>query len=105
MNRATPFACNMGALSSHERSVHSELEQRLRSALVGVQEVANGFEFEFPLNSTTYDAIARITPLEHACCPFFAISIRVERDKLFWSLTGNDGVKQFIRMEFTSWFE
>ena len=25
-------------------------------------------------------------------------------DRLFWQLTGNEGVKTFIRMEFAEWF-
>ena len=28
--------------------------------------------------SDTYNSLAEITPLEHACCPFFDIGIRIE---------------------------
>jgi len=77
----------------------------LRSALITVRELANGYEFEFPLNSASYDALTEVTPLEHACCPFFTISIRLQNTRLFWQLTGSDGIKQFIRMEFAEWID
>jgi hypothetical protein len=100
-----PFACDMTALSSEQRSRHRELGIQLRSALREVHELPDGYEFEFPLGTATYAVLAEITPLEHACCPFFAISIRLEPDKrLFWHLTGAEGIKAFIKAEFAHWF-
>ena len=45
--------------------------------------------------------------MEHACCPFFDIAIRLEREsgKLWLSLTGREGVKTFIKSEFSQWFK
>jgi hypothetical protein len=95
----------MGALSPEQRLLHNELGEQLRPALVTVRELGDGYEFEFPLTAETYDALCRITPLEHACCPFFIISICLEQDQLFWQLTGSEGVKPFIQMEFAQWFQ
>ena len=101
----SPFACDMTALSSEERSRHQQLGDVLRSALRAVKELPDGYEFEFPFQTATYNALIQITPLEHACCPFFAISIRLTPgNQLVWQLTGSEGVKQFIRMEFAHWF-
>jgi hypothetical protein len=101
----TAFACDMTALSSEQRSRHHELGNHLRTTLNSVHELSDGYEFEFPLDATTYAALAEITLLEHACCPFFAISIRLEPDKrLFWHLTGAEGIKAFIKAEFAHWF-
>jgi hypothetical protein len=71
-----------------------------------VQELPDGYDFEFCMEPATYAALAEITLLEHACCPFFDVSIRLEREggKLWWRLTGRDGVKPFIRVEFAPWF-
>jgi hypothetical protein len=100
-----PFACDMTALSGAQRSRHHELAVFLRSALKAVRELPEGYEFEFPLETATYAALTEITPLEHTCCPFFEIAIRLEPDdRLFWQLTGQEGVKQFIQMEFGEWF-
>lgn len=101
----SPFACNMNALSREERLRHSELGRILRSALLAVRELADGYEFEFPLLPANYRALTELTPLEHACCPFFTISIVLNQDdKLIWQLTGGEGVKQFIQQEFELWF-
>lgn len=96
----------MNAFSREERLRHSELGGILRSALLAVHELPDGYEFKFPLLPATYRALAELTPLEHACCPFFEIGIIVRHDdKLVWQLTGDEGVKEFIRMEFGSWFQ
>jgi hypothetical protein len=100
-----PFACDMTALSTMQRARHQELGNLLRSVLREVRELSDGYEFEFSLNSPTYSALTELTPLEHACCPFFSISIRIEPDKqLLWRLSGAEGVKQFIQAEFAQWF-
>ena len=95
----------MTALSREERSRHSELGKQLRSALLAVRELPNGYAFEFPQLPANYLALCELTPLEHACCSFFDISIVMgQDDNLLWQLTGNEGVKQFIRQEFEPWF-
>lgn len=100
------FYCNRTVLSAQERQHQQELGKSLRSALLGVQELPDGYEFEFASGRANYQTLAEFTPLEQACCPFFDISIRLEREhgKLWWRLTGRDGVKPFIRAEFTNWF-
>ena len=75
MNNTSPFACNMNALSREERLRHNELGGILRSALLAVRELPDGYEFEFPLRPANYRALIELTPLERACCPFFTISI------------------------------
>jgi len=104
---STSFACDMTALSSEQRTRHNELAVLLQSLLVAILELADGYEFEFPWSPGTYSALAEITPLEHACCPFFDIGIRIESEsnKLCWRLTGRDGIKPFIRAEFGKWFQ
>lgn len=102
----SPFFCNRTALSAEQRQHQQELGKTLRAALLGVQELADGYEFEFVPDPANYSALAEFTPLEHACCPFFDVSIRLEREggKLWWRLTGREGVKPFIRAEFSPWF-
>ena len=96
----------MNALSREERARHSELGGVLRTALLAVRELPDGYEFVFPLLPANHRALAELTPLEHACCPFFTISIVLNQDeKLVWRLTGSEGVKEFIRMEFSRWFQ
>ena len=103
----TPFFCDRTALRPEQRKRQQELGKTLRSSVLGIQELPDGFEFEFPYDPSNYQALTEFTPLERACCPFFDISIRLEREggKLWWRLTGRDGVKQFIHAEFSPWIK
>ena len=101
MSSPTPFVCDMTALSSEQRARHHELAVLLQSLLAAVRELPDGYEFEFAWSPETYDVLTEITPLEHACCPFFDIAIRIESEsnKLCWRLTGREGIKPLIRAE------
>ena len=103
----TPFFCDRTALTSEQRKRQQELGKMLRASILGVQELPDGFEFEFPSDPANYQILTEFTPLERACCPFFDISIRLDREdgKLWWRLTGREGVKQFIRAEFSPWIK
>ena len=107
MSSPTPFFCDMTALSSEQRARHHKLAALLQSLLLAIQELPDRYGFEFPWSLDTYNALAEITPLEHACCPFFDIGIRIESDsnKLCWRLTGRNGIQPFIRAEFAKWFK
>jgi hypothetical protein len=106
MSSPTPFFCDMTALTSEQRARHHELAALLQSSLASIRELPDGYDFEFPWEAATYAALAEITPMEHACCPFFDIGIRIESEskKLYWRLTGREGIKPFIRAEFGAWF-
>jgi len=103
----TPFFCDCTALTSGQRKRQQELGKSLRAAILGIQELPDGFEFEFSPDPTNCHALAEFSSLERACCPFFDFSIRLEREggKLWWRLTGREGVKQFIRAEFAPWIK
>jgi hypothetical protein len=96
----------MTALTGEQRARHHELAALLKSLLAAVRELPDGYEFEFAWSPETHDFLTEITPLEHACCPFFDIGIRIEAgsNKLCWQLTGREGIKPFIRAEFGAWF-
>jgi hypothetical protein len=104
---SAPFACDMTALSPEQRARHSELGALLRSSLRTIHQLPDGYDFEFSWKPATYNALAELMPLEHACCPFFDIGIRIESgsNRLYLRLTGKEGIKAFIRAEFGKWFE
>lgn len=103
----TPFFCDRTALTAEQRKRQGEISKMLRASVLGVQELAEGYEFEFSPDPSNYQALTEFTLLERACCPFFDISIRLEREggKLWWRLTGREGVKSFIRADFSPWFK
>jgi hypothetical protein len=100
------FACNRLALTPEQRKRHfDELFPKLRSLKKSVRELPNGYEFEFPADSNTVQLVAEWALGERACCPFFDIDMRLEREggALWLGLTGRDGVKQFIQADGAAW--
>jgi hypothetical protein len=102
----SPFACNRLALTPEQRKRHfDELGPKLVSLKKSVRELPNGYELELPGDASTLQLVAEWAIGEHACCPFFDISIRLEREggSLWLGLTGREGVKQFIEADGASW--
>ena len=102
----SPFACNRFALTSEQRKRHfDELGPKLRSLKKNVRELTNGYEFEFSADPNTVQLVAEWAIGERACCPFFDIDMRLEREggSLWLRLTGREGVKQFIQADGAAW--
>jgi len=100
------FACNRLALAPAERKRHfDEIAPKLLSLKQGVRELPNGYEFEFPADSSTVQLVAEWADGERECCPFFDIDLHLEQDggPLWLRLTGREGVQQFIRAEAGAW--
>lgn len=103
----SPFACNRAALTAQARKRHfDELSPALRARKKNIRELRDGFEFEFPADTVTFQLVCEWVTGERLCCPFFDIDVYVEREGggLWLRLTGREGVKQFIRADFGSWF-
>lgn len=104
----SPFACNRMALSPEERKRHfDELGPKLRTLVSQVRELPNGYEFQFPGDGATFQLISEWTVGEHACCPFFDIDIRLDREggATWIRLTGRRGTKEFVQADFKPWFK
>ena len=104
----SPFACDRAALSAQARKRHfDELSPALRARHTAMRELHDGFEFEFPHDTATYQLVAEWVSGERLCCPFFDIDVHIEREggSLWLRLTGRPGTKDFIRGEFASWFQ
>lgn len=103
----SPLACNRAALTPQARKRHfDELSPALRARKENIRDLRNGFEFEFPPDSATFELVSERVVGERLCCPFFDIDMHVEREggSLWLRLTGREGVKQFIRVDFAAWF-
>jgi hypothetical protein len=103
----SPFACDRAALTAQARKRHfDELSPALRAHKKSVRELRDGFEFEFPADTSTFQLVSEWVAGERLCCPFFDMDIHVEREhgSLWLRLTGREGVKQFIQSDFAGWF-
>lgn len=104
--KSSPFACNRFALTSAERKRHfQELGPKLRDLRKSVRELDNGYEFEFPSDQATYAMLTEWMIQERACCPFFDIALRLDREggPLWLRLSGRSGTKEFIKVDGADW--
>jgi hypothetical protein len=103
--RVSPLACNALALSPEARKRHfEEAGPALLKLKKSTRELPNGYEFEFPANSSTYQLLTEWAFEERLCCPFLDIGLRFDREggPLWLRLTGRPGTKEFIKLELAS---
>ena len=104
--KQSPFYCDQGALSAAQRKRHFDvLGPALIAKRVAVHELPDGYEFQLPSDSQTYQEAAEFVDGERVCCPFFEINIRVmpEGGPMWLRFTGRAGTKQFIQADGAEW--
>ena len=102
MTTQSRFYCNMKALSHTERIKHMLLTGKLIMARKEIVETETGYEFQFSPSNVSVEDLANWVVAESKCCPFFDFHIDLEEEGrlLCLRLTGEEGVKEFIRSEF-----
>lgn len=95
----SPLACNLGAMTAPQRERHRALAEALRDGGAEIRELPEGFEFLLP--SAAWDTAAEFVQLERLCCPFvrFRLDLEEEEGPCRLTLTGREGVKEFLRLE------
>ena len=75
---------------------------KLKAEKREVAELGNGYSFRYETGPGILRDIAEFVTYERVCCPFFDFELRVEREggHTWFTLTGREGVKAFIREEF-----
>jgi hypothetical protein len=96
------FFCNTKALTSAERARWELLTKKLLAKKKATVETEKGFEFQYSPEDVSVAEVAEWVVTESKCCPFFDFHIDLEEEgKLVClRLTGEQGIKQFIRAEF-----
>jgi hypothetical protein len=96
------FYCNIKALNPAERAHHKQLSEKLIAARKEIVETAKGYEFQFSPKNVSLAELADWVSAESKCCPFFDFHIDLEGEGrlLCLRLTGEEGIKAFIRAEF-----
>jgi hypothetical protein len=96
------FYCNSKALTTAERARHKQLTEKLIRVRKEVVETEKGYEFQYGPADVTLAELAEWVVAEGKCCPFFDFHIDLEHEGalLCLRLTGEEGVKAFIRTEF-----
>ena len=96
------FYCNIKALTPEERARHKQLTERLMAVRKDIVETEKGYELQYSPSDVSLAELAEWVAAESKCCPFFDFHIDLEREgKLAClRLTGEEGIKAFIRAEF-----
>jgi hypothetical protein len=96
------FYCNIKALTPEERARHKQLGDKLAAQRRKIVETAKGYEFQFSPKTVSLPELAEWVVAESKCCPFFDFHIDLEEQGglLCLRLTGEEGIKAFIRAEF-----
>jgi len=96
------FYCNIKALTLEERARHKSLTEKLMAVRKEIVETEKGYEFQYSPTDVSLAELAEWVGAESKCCPFFDFHIDLEREgKLAClRLTGEEGIKAFIRAEF-----
>lgn len=96
------FYCNIKALTVEQRARHKSLTEKLMAVRKETVETEKGYEFQFSPAEVSLTELAEWVTAESKCCPFFDFHIDLEREgKLAClRLTGEEGIKAFIRAEF-----
>jgi hypothetical protein len=96
------FYCNIKALNPAERVRHKQLTDKLIAVRKEIVETEKGYEFQFSPSNVSLSELAEWVVAEGKCCPFLDFHIDLEREGklLCLRLTGEEGIKPFIRSEF-----
>jgi hypothetical protein len=103
MTTQSGFYCNSKALNSRERARHKELTEKLMSSRTKTVETEKGYEFQYSPAKVSVAEVAEWVVMESICCPFFDFHIDLENagQLVCLRLTGREGIKAFIRSEFS----
>ena len=98
---ATHYHCDLTLLDTVLRERRAKLAAEVWPQILETKELAIGYEFRFDFNPTLYSLIAELATLEHLCCPFFDIGLKLDKNNgpIWLQITGDAGVKQFIQAE------
>lgn len=95
------LACDLSAMDAAQRARHDAAWAQMQQGLLETIEVESGFMMRFAASETMLTAIATFIAGERLCCPFFDFGVSVPHGSgdVWLSLTGHEGVKDFLRAE------
>lgn len=98
METATkPLTCKLTTpeLQKRKATVIADLKNQVLQRV----ELENGFSYKFEGQDEILDKINDFIKTERMCCDFFIFQLIVEKDIALLSITGPEGVKEFLKNE------
>ena len=101
MNEDQALVCDLTAIPAEARKQHLASIPQLFAAVRAVQELPDGFAFQFKNEPGKFMALAKFVENEQLCCPFqsFTIDIEPHAGPIWLRLTGGEGVKEMLAAE------
>jgi len=98
----SPLACDLGAISASDRPRYNELRRAVAASVIGKRELPGGLAIQIDTDRIALPQLAEWISFERKCCPFFEFTIDLasESGPVWLSLSGRDGVKEFISEAF-----
>jgi len=94
------LACDLTAIPADAREEHIVTAPQLFQTAQEVRELPSGYAFRFLNEPGKFLAIAKYIENERLCCPFFGFELKAESNNgaLWLTLTGNEGVKELLKI-------
>lgn len=95
-----PVACRLSSPELRERE--TTLLAQFRSAVIGTEELPDGYAFRLPGDGKWVAIVAELIVAERQCCPFLTFDLIAQPNMgpLIVRLTGPAGTKDFVRTIF-----
>jgi hypothetical protein len=92
-----PVACCLTSAELRERE--TTLLAQFRSAVIGTEELPNGYAFRVPGDHKSIATIAKMIVAERECCPFltFEFVAQPSMGPVVVRVTGPAGTKDFLK--------
>ncbi len=96
-----PIICRLDAFTAPQARRHKGLWGQIERRVAAIEEQEEGYRIRFPLDDGLFVLLAEFVTLERLCCPFldFAIELMPVQDIMHLTLSGGEGVKEFLRLE------
>jgi len=101
MKKEIPIACCHSVFTKEERTAYKSVWGELELRRLGVTELENGFQHEFPGDADTLRLIYEWVGMERKCCPFLTFTVIASHtdEPILLRLTGNQEAKAFLRTD------
>lgn len=86
-NSLPVIACNLGAIDPAQRQQHVDRAEQIFTAVLETKELADGYAFRLPLETSMLREVTEWMVNERLCCPFFTFRLIVG-DEFWLELTG-----------------
>ena len=99
MSEKQPIACDLTVFPAAVREQMAATVPEMFLAVQEVQELPNGYAFQFPNVPGQFMTLAHFVEHERQCCSFYSFILEVEPNggPLWLRMTGGEEVKQFMK--------